>query len=243
MMTRTISVIAGTSVTLATGGVCPNMLCLEGYCNGVANTQYFLQLHKIAPANLVSGATVPLRSFQVLGANGFTFDKEQTGLQLANLVNPASQSATGYYMVLSSTDAVYTTPGITCDINVEIEEFELELTDTSTNTGNSAAGIYAVFADPNVSKRLVKLTVLDTSGVASFVQVFAKSPVASQVPIQQWPLAANATLVLNFGSVGESGFDSQDTDGTNHSGCYIGLSQTTGSFDAAGAGTVTAIYK
>ena len=59
MQTRTISVIAGTNVTIANNSTTPVLLSLEGYCNGVANTQYFLQLHNVIPT---TGVTVPMRS-------------------------------------------------------------------------------------------------------------------------------------------------------------------------------------
>ena len=252
MMTRTISVIAGTSVTLATGGTIPNLLCLEGYCNGVANTQYFLQLHVIAPASLGSTTTVPLRSWQVLGSDGFTFNKNDIGLQLANVPVPAGEVGTGYYIVLSSTDAVYTTPGITADINVDIEEFELELAGTTQVTGNLAGGLLQIVADSvNATNKLVQLQITNTLAAGAFVQLFAKSPVVSDVPLVQLPYSdsgvdglvpLNGVVTWKFGSLGKSLY-SQDANGTNHNGIFVGLSATSGVFDGTGTGSVVALYK
>ena len=252
MMTRTISVIAGTSITLGVGGVCPNIMCLEGYCNGAANTQYFLQLHVIAPASLVSGTTVPLRSWQLLGVDGYTFNKQDIGLQLANISVPVGQVATGYYIVLSSTDAVYTTSGITADINAEIEEFEIELLGTTRVTGNLAGGFLQIVADSvSDTNNLVTLQVTNTLAGGAYVQLFAKSPTVGMVPLVNLPvsdsgvdglLAVNATATWKFGSLGKSIY-SQGVNGTNHNGVFVGLSATQGTFDGTGTGSAVAYYK
>ena len=157
MMTRTISAIGATGVTLATGGLTPNILLIEGFCNGVANTQYFIQIHNVIPS---SGITVPLRSLQVLGVDGFTFNKYDIGLQTANLTSPPAQ--TSFYIFLSTTDAVFTNPGITADINVDIEEYELEL--SGTNIIGPTAGAITVFTDPNPQLRLVQITAVNNVG-------------------------------------------------------------------------------
>ena len=244
MTTRTFKVVAGTSVAVATNNQSPNILTIEGYCNGVANTQYWIQLHSVAAP--VSGTTAPLRSFQVLGTDGFTFDKGFHGLASQNLTNPPTQP--GLWVFLSSTDGVFTTSGITADINVDVEEWELELQGTTTvgDLTTNVSTLTVVADGANTTNRLTKLTVTELNGAAGFIQFFA-APLVANVSVSlsapcQIPLAANATVTLNFGSQGQR-FFSQDANGTKHYGIYVGLSLTSGVYDSAGGGAIQAVYK
>ena len=239
MMTRTISVIAGTSLTLP--AVAPNILAIEGYCNGVAGTQYFLQLHNAVPT---SGVTAPLRSWQILGKDGFTFNDRDIGLLTANLTQPNAQGT--FYLYLSSTDVVFTTSGITCDINCEVEEFELEQLGTTTVPSYVSVSSLQVLTDlPNQTRALYALTVTETQGTASYIQLYAQALppfVPNTPPVIQIPLAANATVILNFGDNGIHLFQ-QNLDGSLHYGIWVGISKTSSYFDGNGLAVITAVYK
>lgn len=244
MMTRTFKVIAGTSVAVATNAQTPNIQVIEGYCNGVANTQYFIQLHGVAAPT--TGVTVPLRSLQVLGQDGYTFNKTDIGLTTQNLTNPPTQP--GLWVFLSSTDGVFTTSGITADINVDVEEWELEFQGTTT-VGDTVTGVnyLDVVADPQVPPvNLMQVQVTERNGVASFIQLFALTGdnlVEGQIsnyPVI--PLPANGTVYLNFGDGGKKMF-SQDANGTQHTGISVALSLVAGSWNTQGFGTILATYK
>lgn len=238
-MTRTVSGIGVAGLLVLSNGEDPKLLRIEGYCGGVAGTQYWLQIHNAAPA----GGAAPLRSLQVLGSNGFTFDYSSgQGVCLENVAAWAISG--GLYVALSSTDATYTAPGITADINVDIEEFELELAgQTNVASGATAGGLKTILATgANNTQALLSLAVTETGGVASFIQIFAKSPVLNDVPLEQFPLAANATVNLKFGSTGRA-FYQQGNAGTLYKGIYIGISRTTGVFDTAGTANVGGNYK
>ena len=239
MMTRTYSGVGVASLLVSTGGAMPAIHMIEGYCNGAAGTQYFIQLFNAPPT---SGVTVPLRSLQVLGADGYTFDKNDVGLSTQNLTNPPNQ--TGIYIYLSSTDAVFTTPGITADINVDVEEFELELQGTTTQSSNTPNSQYILRPDSvGNTYSLVSLTVQESNGVASRVQLFAAAPVnGASVPLVDLPIAANATKTWKFGS-GSKALEQEDANGTRHFGIYVGISLTPNLFDNAGSAIITATWK
>ena len=150
----------------------------------------------------------------------------------------------GLYFYLSSTDGVYTAlaDGATVDVNFDVESFGLDAGGLTKVTANAVSNV-TVFADPNVSKAMYSATITDVSGAASYVQLFAKAPTAGLVPIVVWPLAANATLSLNFGSSGEKSYDTEDANGTLHSGMYFGFSSVAGVYDGAGSCNATAYYK
>lgn len=242
MMTKTITGLGVASLVLATNYEQLNVMCVEGFCKGTADTQYFIQLHRASTPT--STVAVPVRSWQVIGQNGFTFDQRPNGLQAGNLANTVDTGM--LYLFLSSTDAVYTAvaDGAVLDVNVDIEEYNLESGRYSnTATGATIAGVKLIFADPNANLKLSKLTVTETAGAASYVQLFSKAPALNAVPIMQWPLAVNATQVWNFGVSAGVNFTTSGADGIVHSGMYVGVSLTSGAFDTAGAATVTGVYR
>lgn len=244
-MTRTVQTlnVNNPTLTISDPYVQPKIFRIEGTITGGSNqTQYFLQLH-LGGSN--PGAT-PLRNWQVLGGNtGFTFDFDSTGLTVANLPGWTNPS-TGLKLVLSSTEPTWTSPGVTGELNVDIEEYELELQGTTTNSGNTAGGIYTILAaSPASPTGLVKLDVIDTSGATSYIQLFAALPVAGvSVPLLQLTpaLAANAEVIYKFGDVPKA-IAQQSSSGAISSGLYVGLSHTANLFDGNGAGSVTASYK
>lgn len=245
MMTRTIQTIAGTSVSLASNYEEVNIYRIEGYCNGTQNTQYYLQLHNIAVGSLNSGTTVPVRSWQILGQDGYAFSFADECLSTANLPGSLASTNPNWILVLSSTDAVYTTPGITADINVDLEEYEIELAGTTSSTVTNNIGLDSVLTDPqSPTVKLISLNIVNGFGDNVYLQVFAVSPVPGSVPLRQWALNANTTLLEKFGTTGSS-FVSQDSTGAVHSGLFIGVSSTSGTYTAYTAHniTYTVVYK
>jgi hypothetical protein len=239
-MTRTSQVIGGNSVTVVTTGQDPKLCRIEGYCNGSTNTQYFIQLFNTAP----TGGATPLRSLQVVGGYGFTFDYTSAGgLSLVNLPNWSSSG--GLVVVLSGTDATYTSTAATCDINVDVEEYELEpqLAVTTVASGATASGKKTILADGATNTQaLMSLTVTETGGAASYVQLFCKSPSVNDWPLLQFSVAANSTTYFKFGSNGRK-FIQVDANNTVHKGYYVGISLTSNSFDGAGSANVGGTYQ
>lgn len=239
MMTRTYQVIGNVALALEVGTQ-PKIFKIEGYINGAANTQYWLQIHNSAFAALSSGVSIPLRSLQVIGTDGYTFNFQPTGLTCANL--PGVLAATinqNWIIVLSSTDAVYTAVagGVTCDINCDVEEFELELAGMTTVTGNTLAGVLQIVADgATFTGNLVYLEATNSSGFDEYLQIYCQGSltIGVSLPVRQWFIPNGTTLKLNFGSVG-SAFHSEDADGTIHNGIVAAASLTGGAFNTSGA--------
>lgn len=255
MMTRTISALGVNEIQLtATSAVnaanialpalstAINILCIEGYCGGTANTQYFLQLHNAQPLTTV---TVPLKTWQVLGADGFTFNRYDIGLQCSNLQFPATVQTNSFWVAVSTTSGVYTSPAFSnCDLSVEIEEFEQEVADTTSTGLQSDITSYQVVADAaSTTKKLIALFAQEVNGMNSYIQLFAAAPTANvSIPILQFPLVMSGFTYQKFGSEGKS-FFSQDPNGTGHYGIFVGISQTSGVYDATGQANIIALYK
>lgn len=254
-MTRTYQAIGATVLAFGStfgGGVTmPKIVRIEGYMNGATSTtQYWLQIFNQSFASLSTGVTVPLRSLQILGTDGFTFNYQPAGLSLANLpgVLATIPPNANWIIALSTTDAVYTAPVVTCDINVEVEEFELEYQGTTTVTTAGGQTYLQVVADAANTNKLVAFYVLPVTNDC-YVQLFANAPNASQVPIEQFTIPsvtngkapAGVVTTFKFGSGGKSVFQ-QDADGTKHYGIFIGVSLTSGAWDAATSATIQALY-
>lgn len=243
MMTRTFQTIGGTSVVLATNYEDPNIARIEGYCFGTANTQYFLQLFNQTFASLVSGVTVPVRSWQILGLDGFTFNFFDECLSTATLTGSLASTNANWILVLSSTESVYTTPGITADINVDIEEYEIELAGTTTTSNYAISPVgnlnLVLVADTlGNTNRLVSLDITETGGVASFIMLFA-SATNLTVPVRCIPLPANGNVKLKFGP--NEHLTQQDANGTNHYGIVVSVSTSAASLVVGHATINTAV--
>lgn len=244
MMTRTFSGIAVTNVICATFNEKLNIMGIDGYCNGTANTQYFLQIFNSAtvPAN----ASVPLRSLQVLGGDGFKFSYADIGLQTSQL--GATPSTGNLVVVLSTTDATLTigTGGVTADINVDVEEYEMQNQGTITTVGDTSTAVasLAVLADSTSNNKfLTYILATNSTGHTSYLMLFcATAPTTGAYPAYSWTVANNATLRLNFGQGLQ--LNTQTSSGTLDNGFYLYASSTTPSFTADTANwTILAKYK
>lgn len=240
-MTRTVQVIAGTNVSIASNWELPNIYRIEGYCNGTVNTQYFLQLHNLAFGSLVSGVSgsVPIRSWQILGQDGFTFSFADECLSTSTLPTMLNSTNPNLIVVLSSTDATYTTPGITADINVDLEEYNEEIAGTTSQSNYAISPVgnlsLVLVADTlNNTNKLVFLDITETGGVASWIMLFASSTNLT-TPVRSIPLPANANVKLHFGD--SDNLTQQDANGTNHYGIIISIS-TTGNTLTVGHATI-----
>ena len=245
-MTRTFKAVAATSLVVAANNEAPTILNIDGYCNGTANTQYWLQL--FASATVPNNGTVPLRSLQVLGVDGFTFNKMDVGLAVANLGAAGSNGVNqgNLIVVLSTTDATLTigSGNVTADINVDVEEYELEVQGLIVVTANNT-GAAAIAADPqNPPVALYALQVTDLSGIASYIQL--ATYIGQVTPTMQWPLAANATVLLKFGATARALSNVSVTPPAaqvTHTGLYVSVSVASGVVGNSGLANFTAWYK
>lgn len=248
MMTRTFQVINGVSVSIAANYEDPKIFKIEGYMRGASSaTQYFLQLHNLAFGELVNTTSIPVRSWQILGTDGFTFNFQPTGLTTDNMPGGLNDTDANWIVVLSTTDLVYTAVagGVTCDINVDVEEYEIELAGTTTiDQSGASLSQLQVLADPqSPPKSLCILKITEKNAAASFIQLFAQSIVTNvTIPIAVFPLAASASIVLNFGTPGKP-LTSESPNGAVHTGIIVGISTVPGVFDANGRAGILAIYK
>lgn len=247
MMTRSVQGIQVTTLNLVTNYEDPNFAKLEGYCYGTANTQYFLQIHNVAASNLVSTTTVPKRSLQILGADGFGFTYLDSCLSSLTLPGNLAATSQNWCVALSSTDNVYTAvaDGATMDVNIDLEEWEIELQGTTSTTVTNNTGLNSVLTDPQSPPvNLMSLKIVNGFGDNVYLQAFAVSPSLGSIPIRQWALNANTTLLEKFGTTGSS-FISQDSTGVVHSGLFVGVSSTSGTYTAYTAHniTYTVVYK
>ena len=199
----------------------------EGYVNGVANTQYYLQIHGVAPT---TGVTVPLYSVQVTGVNGFSF-LYTNSLNTRQMSFP-DQAATGgtntlpVYFAISSTDTVYTSVAASTDLLVSLDEPRTN-PGNETITGDTTTGrdSLLVYTSPNTAKRLMRFQVTNNTGATGYLMLFAYSnPALGDVPQAQWTIANGVTLTQDFGGglvVTQSPAFVQKT------GCYLFGSSTT----------------
>lgn len=200
------------------------IVAIEGYCNGAAGTQYWLQILNGAP-----GATVPMYSVQVLGGQGFSFIYP-LGLDTATMQDGggASLGENVYkpYLAISSTDGLYTSVAATTNVRVDIEmQFQMPLGLITANGNNT--GSLTVFADPNATNKLCAFSVVNNTGAVGYLMLFAyANPVNGATPLQQWPVQNGGTFATTFGNAGVR-FQQGKADYSIHTGCYLVASSTT----------------
>ena len=240
MQTKTISSIQNAQRLDATHGLvlaasaCEGVkvLSIEGYCLGTASTQYFLQLHNAVAVPATNA--IPLRSVQVLGLNGFTFEYRPSGLDTVNMTVPRNDGK--LILVLSSTDNVFTAvaDGATCDVQVDLEDAGLNDAATNVSTaGDLTTGVKKLEvwtnAQANASKKLFSVTAINGTGADGYLQLYPLSTAAvvdgitSQKTI--WPVAAGATLTLDFG-LGITAYGKSATTFAEQFGCTLAGSTT-----------------
>lgn len=206
---------------------------IEGNCVGTANTQYFLQVvDAIPPVN------PPMYSVPIIGGLAFSFVYPD-GLSTEKMSNGAvhGENTIAPYLAISKTDSLYTavTDGATATVNVTLEQQTVLPTNASLSSAANVGNL-AIFLDPNPAKRLCYLLAYNNTGASGYLMLFAKSTYANgQYPIRQWPVAAGATLVLNYSAEGIP-VSQIDSDGTLHTGCYVVGSSTTGTLTTVANG-------
>jgi hypothetical protein len=215
---------------------------LEGYVNGTAGTQYYLQLLGVSQASAVSGTTVPLYSRQVLGGNGFSFTYVN-GIDTARMQNPDpvkkqlsnnGNNVLPVYAAISSTDTVYTAVAAATDLAVDIEQSVAEGSNY-IKASNILTTTLGVWADDvaNTKYRLMNFTFDATgSNAACFVQLSTFSPSAGTIPLISLPVPAGGIITKHFGS--GLALVQSAANYVPHYGCIISTSSTPTVYTASG---------
>lgn len=220
-----------------------NIKTLDGFCNSTAGAIRFLQFHDIAAVgSLTTGVSVPLYSLQVLGQDGFTWQwlEDTHLLKFPALVN-------GLLVILSSTNAVWTSTADTVDIELALEEWEFQTVATTSTAGDTttARKNLQVWADASGPKSLRKLEITNAQNATTTrIQIFAKdSPSAGNVPVIDLPIGTSASavtsLVLDFGNNGGVSPFAQTAAGVQNDGCTVAGSTTAGSLTAPAGNDLT----
>lgn len=238
----------------------PLIFDIEGEVNSTTGTAYYIQLLSTgAPA---TGTTIPLYSRLAVpaaassGNNGFSFIYRPIGLDTSTMTNPVGGTVatdgsitSNIYVAISSTDSVYTSVAASTQVTVDIEDTYLEIPN-QTITGDLATSVDAltVWTDPGASHKLIQLQYQSgqaTTAAPNYIQIFASSPVANQIPLQEITITDQNIDIIRFGS----GFSVQGQGAptlvaglvtipnyTFHTGCYIAGSTTAGYLTATTGG-------
>jgi len=225
---KPLSYFAVASQQVATHPV--KLLKLEATLNASATEGLFLQLHdsNATPAN----AAVPIKSWPAAEC-GF---KE---FEMGELV-----FAAGMFLALSTTAGTYTQAGGGSDL---VDILNVELINAEEPTGTTIVGDKTtlvnnleVWADGAGPKKLIAATVTGFPG--RYLQLFAASPSANDIPLAVWELAETPFTELRFGSIGRDVF-SVDASGERN-GCYLVISTDATKYVAAPeANAIQAEYK
>lgn len=231
---RTQTAGVATSLIICTQGL-PVVQSIKGYCNGTANTQYFLQFFR--QSTVPTDTSVPLLSLQVLGVDGFIFNDKPTGWDSQQLRSSVGLTTNnnGLIVCLSTTEATLTlaTGGVTMDIAVEVDTGELPiLGQTSVGDTTTAVASLLVAADPSQNK-IMSFNVTNNTGGVAYLMLFGLVPSTGMTPVQQWKFTSGQNLKMPFGS----GFFILDGDSNYaiHTGIYLYGSSTTQIFTASAA--------
>src|ERR1700748_3590696 len=100
---------------LANDGSLPIIQRIDGYMNGVANTQYWLQF--FAATTVPADTAVPLFELQVIGLNGFSWFFGDNGQNFAKLADLPTGTA-NLIVAVSSTSGTLTSSAVTMDLEV-----------------------------------------------------------------------------------------------------------------------------
>lgn len=218
-----------------------SLVNLDGYALGVGYLQIF---DLSATAQLVSGVTVPLKSFQVMAAGPLP--------SLFGELGPILLSA-GLCVAFSSTGPVYTAVATSYSVFGEIAEFEnrLEGDNTTTTTANDTLVVWSQATGP---KHLMRLDIVNAAAPATkrWLVIFADDATVKK-PALIMPLfyigAAGITVIIArpsfvFGDNGLVPF-AEGIDGTGYQGCtaLITGSLTLPIIASADGSAMTAWYK
>lgn len=199
---------------------------------GLVNT--YIQLHD--SATLPGNGAVPLKSW--IAQPNFEYNEH---------VGDGIPCYKGIVLALSTTPDTLTldvTGGDSANIQVEYEKYDTQgvAMATQATVGPLGAGaLQQIWTQASGPKKLLSFSVTEQNAVASFIGLYAKDAPTVNVdkPIYQWPLPASGTVSLDFGPRGIQVF-SDKAGGTYYLGCTLGISLTSGVYDAAGSGVATA---
>jgi hypothetical protein len=208
---RSYSAYGVTSKVVATHGC--SLVSLDGVYHG-AGAEYLVIFDAAAlPAN----GTAPLKEFFLPTAGPTPLPS------LFQTLGPIKLN-TGCVIAISTSKETLTASASEMDVHGEIEEFEFPIVGATFNSVSQDS--VQVWADGDGPKRILRFTGTNTDAAASYIQLFAHSPNADDVPLHVWPIGAfdgaNPTLKLSFGD-GYIPY-SREADGTEHNGCYFAIS-------------------
>lgn len=241
---------------------------IEGYFNQGVNTTAFLQIHDATgTAGLTSGVSIPIRSLLLQGANGFLWQYSNEYLALPPLANGlffVLSNTDNVYTTYSGGSNVDLQIGIE---DWQIDTLSNSLTTAGdTTTLLKSRNIWSdngTFAH-NLKTLFVTMAISGTT--TNYIQLFAKNPGGGAVVVEEWPIAlgllqdysqnpsvsignsipacvtsngTTLTLSLNFGPNGGYVPFSTDTNGTQHYGCFIRASTTSGTLTLPAGNDVT----
>jgi hypothetical protein len=189
MQLRSFSAYGQTAPYVVSAQAC-NLANLDGNAAAAGYLQIF---NLAAAASLSTGVTVPLKSFTVSAAGPLA--------SIFSTLGPILLS-NGCIVAMSSTETVYTAVATAFDVFGEIDEFEVDVT-----TGCSVAGdlstpqtTLSVWSS-TTAKRIYKATVTELLGSKRFFCLITQKGSTISTAVLE-PVAANATVTLNFGSGG-----------------------------------------
>lgn len=246
MQQRTISTMQ--PLTGATAGAAANLIIsrlsvpviqrIDGYMNGTdSSTQYWLMF--FSGTAVPADTAVPLFELQLVGKNGFSWDfSAQGGLDFTKMLSLFT-GALGLIAVISSTSATLTASVATMDIAVTVNEPFLLIAGQSV-IGDLTTAVQAltVWSSATGPKKLIHIDAKNNvgGGTIQYLQLFAQSPTAADIPIMGWSLADAATLTLDFGQGFSPFLQIAGSPPTTKQGCFLAVSSTAATYTAA-AGT------
>ncbi len=200
----------------------------------------FSALYSAAAATFPADGSSPIFAPLLLPGNYISEDTFPDGR--------SANTALGLAFVVSSTaDTLTKDVAAVVDISVDIDVYEPAMPVLATSAGDATTAIKTlqVWAEASGPKTLHRIDVRNTSGLAIYLQLFAKdSPSEGAVPLVSWPLAVGVTPIIHLGNQGGRSPYAQDADGTARKGCTLVFSSTqnTKTVVAANAGMLLAYY-
>lgn len=256
-MSRTISTFqvgagaAALSLTIndSAESACPDIIRISGYMNGTASTQYWIQYHRAAAMSELSNGAVPLRSEQVIGGNGFTFD--YYNLEPLDVSALSALPVQGKLLLCVSTTKATLTKATTETMELSVEVAGVEREPGLTETTSSSVTEQATWTTANGPKRLFELDVTSLGALTeyttidgvnyNFVQIYADNAGLQRI-VSEHKFEGSETIKLRFG--GGLSPAAKGSDGTLYKGCYVAISSTRGAYTEAVDGVnITSRYK
>lgn len=233
---------------------------LDGYCNGVAGTNTWVQLFDAAAAPATND--IPKKSLMLSESNGYsyTFLKEDMVTY-----------STALYLALSkdSTKYVAVTDGATTTGDVTIEDFSIiiggtKVGPTDLSAGDPAPGLQTVWDASAGNKVLLQTDFVNAAaaGTKQWLVIiasttgFSSTVVKEVIPLFTTPTSGGSGVATNLSTLslkfGKDGYNIQSIVGaTSYIGCVIGITTTESPQGkavanltfASDASTLTSYYK